>query len=274
MEISTDMLQRLYGEVLEEINGPLSATLHVPESDLLALGQTCGEDEERLRRCIKRRISGDPVAYILGYVEFRGQRFKVDRRTYITDPETSYLVDVVIEKAQEFYANTQRPPVILEVGLGCGSLSISVKKVLQEKARVAAVDIDAGALEVAKENMRNHGTDIEWYESDLFRSLPESFVPDILFGDPPWGNEKTMYDEDRPLEHYLTMPYLAVFPIGNCTAVHERIIRQVQERGWEASLLLNTGVLEDEHLGRLGRMTRGYTILRPTPTLSILYCKA
>ncbi len=41
---------------------------------------------------LKRRAENEPMAYILGYKDFMGRKFKVDRRVLIPRPETEILV--------------------------------------------------------------------------------------------------------------------------------------------------------------------------------------
>lgn len=104
------------------------------------------QDYKRLRRYLRRRQLGEPLEYILGYLTFREHTFFVDKRVYITDPELSYFVDAVINQAQQF-----ENPVIVECGIGCGSLSISVKKECPT-ARVIGLDLDSDAIELALRN--------------------------------------------------------------------------------------------------------------------------
>ena len=50
-------------------------------------------DREKLERVIKRRISGEPLQYLLGHQEFWSIDFKVDPRVLIPRPETELLVE-------------------------------------------------------------------------------------------------------------------------------------------------------------------------------------
>jgi len=195
----------------------------------------------------------------------------VDKRVYITDPEASFLVDAVIEQAKYLYAQKRQPPLVVEVGLGCGSLAISIKKEFPE-VRLIGLEIDPGAIEVAMHNIQVHLVDVMAIESDIFASLSPEFVPDIIYADPPWGDHTTMYDDERNAEYYSAMPRLAVYPIGGCAAAHEEILKQVRDRGWSAEILLNIGVMSDEHLSQLPNLAFKYTILKPAPGLRILHC--
>src|SRR5690606_34680828 len=47
---------------------------------------------------LKRRLSGEPIAYILGKREFYGMEFKMTPATLIPRPDTETLVEVALEK--------------------------------------------------------------------------------------------------------------------------------------------------------------------------------
>ena len=53
---------------------------------------------DELTRMAQRRMRGEPVAYIVGYKDFYGLRFKVNRRVLIPRPETEMVVDLVSAK--------------------------------------------------------------------------------------------------------------------------------------------------------------------------------
>ncbi len=268
MNMYNNQIERFIQEIKTECGIP---ELKIASKDVERFIHACGNDIERLRRYIKRRINGEPLEYILGYEEFRGNYFYVDRRAYITDPETSYLVDEVIECAKQMYDELLRPIYVLELGVGCGSLAISVKKELGNVVWVQGLDIDHAALELAHKNCEYHQVEIQLIESDLLRSYPQNMIPDILFGDPPWGDKNSIYDEERPWEHYQAMPPMSVLPIGGITQIHEQILKEVHDRKWTSQIFLNTGTLSETHLQRLGKLVSSYKILRPARDLTIFY---
>ncbi|NNE93992.1 MAG: methyltransferase [Verrucomicrobiales bacterium] len=173
----------------------------------------------------------------------------------------THLVDVVVDFGRDFAEKTGEPPVLLEFGVGCGSLSISVKKELPE-AQVIGVDLDSDAIAVARENAAFHHADVLLVESDLFSDLPPEIVPDIVFGDPPWGDDDCIYDDDRPASHYHAMPILSAFPSGGITGLHEAILSDIANRGWDCNVLLNLGILDGKPVERLASMTRESEVFR------------
>jgi methylase of polypeptide subunit release factors len=237
------------------------------------LRQALGADPRRLREAEARWTSGEPLPYVLGRLEFRGRTFAVDRRVYLTDPELNHLVDAVVRRGRELAATLDHPLLLVEFGLGCGSLAICVKAELPE-AVVIGLEIDAGALEVARINIARHGATVETLQSNGFAAWNRPENPDLIFGDPPWGDEATVYGDDRPISHYLAMPEGAVFPHeGGRTGAHAQILREARERGWRCEILLNAGVLTEDELRPLGRLADELTFLHPTPGLTLLHAR-
>ena len=70
----------------------------------------------QVSRIFKRRITGEPLQYILGSTEFMGLEFKVDQRALIPRPETEILVSSAIEKLRGKVVC----PKILDLGTGSG----------------------------------------------------------------------------------------------------------------------------------------------------------
>lgn len=109
---------------------------------------------EKIERDIQRRQNHEPIAYILGYKEFFGLKFKVTSSTLIPRPETEALV----EKTLEYIKNSKKDRLkILEVGTGSGCIPISIihdliKTNFQKNINITAIDISEDALQVAREN--------------------------------------------------------------------------------------------------------------------------
>ena len=156
-----------------------------------------------LAKMVKRRLAGEPVAYILGYKDFYGLRFKVSKDVLIPRPETEWLVDRalgVILKAgrpEESHKEILRRPApqddagsyrTLDLGTGSGCIAISLAKNLPEDGdhlpELYASDISGLALKVAKQNAKIHKVKIKFIASDLFRSIDGKF--DIIIANLPY----------------------------------------------------------------------------------------
>lgn len=260
------LIDPVLARIARELGGPAPAW--PPRGDLEALAGACGGDERRLKRWIKRRLAGEAVAHIIGWFEFRGLRLAIDKRAYVTDPELTHLVDAVLARARTLAA-----PLVADIGAGCGSLALAVKRALPA-ARVIGLDLDPDALALARRNAADLRLELTWVESDLFEDWPaELGPPDLVFGDPPWGDESTLYGPDRAAGHYRAMPPSAAFPLGGRAAAHGQILRALQERGWASEAWLNGGVLPPEELAAAVPAGADWEIVSPAPGLSLLRCR-
>lgn len=103
----------------------------------------------RYRAAVARRARAEPVAYITGTKEFAGVPFRVDRRVLVPRPDTEILVDVAVARlAPRGHAGRA-----VDVGTGSGAIAIALASACP-LALVHAVDIDPGALRVARANSR------------------------------------------------------------------------------------------------------------------------
>ncbi len=108
---------------------------------------------QAMRRGIQRVHSGEPVQYVLGEAGFRDQVLKVDKRALIPRPETELLVEAVLTCSPLWEAEH---PLIVDVGTGSGCIILSLAEAKPE-GRYVALDIDADALSLARENAEQVG---------------------------------------------------------------------------------------------------------------------
>ena len=113
-------------------------------------GEIVPDDQRaRFREFVKQRVSGMPVAYVVGKKEFYSLPLSVTRDTLIPRPETEHLVIAVLDAIKA--APTAAPHEVVDVGTGSGAVALAVAK-HAKTANVLAIDQSAGALEVARQN--------------------------------------------------------------------------------------------------------------------------
>lgn len=142
----------------------------------------------RFEAALERRVAGEPVAYIRGIREFHGLAFAVDPRGLIPRPETEALVDAAVaevmarlaRRAGEAGAGDPRggePIRVADVGTGSGAIAVSLAVELRKRrvamgrnVTIAATDISAEALDLARENAVGHAAadGMRFIEADLF----------------------------------------------------------------------------------------------------------
>jgi release factor glutamine methyltransferase len=129
----------------------------------------------------KRRISGEPLQYILGKCEFMGFEFKVDKRALIPRPETEILVEAALK---ELKIEADAVSKVLDLGTGTGCIAVLIAKLLP-KSIVWALDVSKDALELAQENASLNKVKIKFLCSDLFKEIRNNKF-DLIISNPPY----------------------------------------------------------------------------------------
>ncbi|EFY06970.1 peptide chain release factor N(5)-glutamine methyltransferase [Succinatimonas hippei] len=159
----------------------LMEVLHCPRSYLIT-----HDNEElkeraivRFRDLISRRSRGEPIAYILGYKEFWGLPFKVNRNVLIPRPDTELLVETALKFKQV--------KSVLDLGTGSGAIILSIKYERPD-INALACDISDAALQVAKENALSLGLDVTFFKSSWFSDIKNAKF-DLIVSNPPYIEE-------------------------------------------------------------------------------------
>ncbi len=200
------------------------------------------KEKEALEKLIQRRISGEPLQYILGHQEFWSIDFRVDPRVLIPRPETELLVDQSLEILSE--NSFKGVPSVLEIGTGSGAIAIALAKEMK-KIFLVATDISRDALVLAKENARSAGVQdrIEFVNGDLFgpfRRSKEKKPFDLILSNPPYLVRPEIGALAKEVKDY--EPILALDGGEDGLEFYRSMISQadlyLQEGGW---LLLEIG---------------------------------
>ena len=165
---------------------------------------------QRLDTIFERLINGEPVQYIAGHAWFYGLKFKVNHDVLIPRPETEELVEWILSDIKSLSKKNIR---ILDIGTGSGCIAVVLKKHLQDRAEVVAMDISPGALKVALDNSRILETTIEFWQRDFLKDgLSGLGHFDIIVSNPPYISKEVAGES---IIHKLKYePSEALFPIG------------------------------------------------------------
>jgi release factor glutamine methyltransferase len=141
------------------------------------------QEREQLRTLVGRALQHEPVQYLTSTAWFFSLPFFVDKRVLIPRPSTETLVQAALEHARTL----PEAPLLADVGTGSGCVAVSLLTNLPE-ARAIGTEIDASALEVAKQNAITHGVEsrIEFVEGESLAPLRDRAPLDILVSNPPY----------------------------------------------------------------------------------------
>ncbi len=170
---------------------------------------------------------GKPLQYVIGYVNFFGYKFKVNKNVLIPRFETEQLVETTLKYIEN---NFQKDVKILDIGCGSGVIGLTLKKKLP-KAQVDLLDISKEALDVAKENAKNLDLDVNFIHSDCFANVLDKY--DIIISNPPYiGLEEEIDSIVKENE-----PYIALYAGQEGLDIYKKILREIQNHVKEKYLI-------------------------------------
>ena len=138
------------------------------------------ENIELFKKEINSLANGKPLQYVIGNVNFYGNKFIINENVLIPRFETEELVENTIKYIkQNFNDNIS----ILDIGCGSGVIGLTLKKEFPN-SEIDLIDISKEALEVAKENAKALNLDVNFIESDLFENINKKY--DVIISNPPY----------------------------------------------------------------------------------------
>lgn len=147
-------------------------------------------DADRYRALLARRAAGEPAAYLTGRRGFWSFDLRVTPDTLIPRPETELLVELALARLP--VAADLR---LADLGTGSGAIALALAHE-RRRARVVAVDVSPGALEVARVNAVELGlANVEFRQGDWLVPLAgERF--DLIASNPPYIAEGDPHLDD------------------------------------------------------------------------------
>jgi release factor glutamine methyltransferase len=191
-----------------------------------------GPELKEYRSFIERRITHEPVAYILGEKEFMGLNFKLTPDVLIPRPETEILVETALSEIKGHQTKSVR---VLDVGTGSGAIAISIAHYCTE-CQITAIDISRAAIEVAKQNSEHQGVNnVEFLVLDAL-DLPVNTDEkyDFVLVNPPYIAEKERKELHTQITNY--EPGIALFSGKNGLQFYSGFIPKIpliiKKGGW------------------------------------------
>jgi release factor glutamine methyltransferase len=173
-------------------------------------------EERRILGLARRRLTFEPVAYILGSKEFYSLDFLVNRNVLIPRPETELLVDMAV-----YYARLNAS--VADIGTGSGAIAVALKRERPD-LDVHATDISAKALAVARKNAdRLLGKKkIRFHQGSLFEPLAGMRFQ-VIAVNPPYVDRKAAGSLQKDLSFE---PEVALFAARGGRVMVGRVIKK------------------------------------------------
>ncbi len=155
-----------------------SLTLGIPRSELSQERIVSPAESKKIASIVAERLTGRPLWYIIGDVDFCGCKIKVDERVLIPRPETEELAEIAIKAVEE-------GDKVLDMCTGSGCLAIAIAKGCAGKnISVTAADVSDAALMLAKENANLNSAVVHFVQTDLFENIRGRF--NLIVCNPPY----------------------------------------------------------------------------------------
>ena len=202
LRLSTDYLAQ-HGSTSPRLDAELllAHALGVRRLDLYLLYDRPLREPElgATRELIRRRASGEPVAYITGAREFYNRAFAVTPTVLIPRPETETLVEVALRRLRELLDASE--PAVADLGTGSGCIAVTLAAELPA-LRVTATDASGAALSVARSNATAHEVDprVTFLESDWARALTTPV--DVVVSNPPYVTSEELAATARDVRDF------------------------------------------------------------------------
>ncbi|MBV1693132.1 MAG: 50S ribosomal protein L3 N(5)-glutamine methyltransferase [Hyphomicrobiales bacterium] len=194
-------------DAVDEAAFLILAALKLPIDDVNPWLEARLTREERISvaRLIEQRVvTRKPAAYLLGEAWLGSYRFHVDERVIVP---RSFIAELMLADVEAFAIEAEAVSKVLDLCTGSGCLAILAAHVF-ETAVVDAVELDAGAIEVARRNVAEYRLEdrVRLHQGDLFTPLSPGRY-DLIIANPPYVTDASLaafppeHRAEPPLAH-------------------------------------------------------------------------
>jgi release factor glutamine methyltransferase len=138
------------------------------------------DDADQLRQWVTRRVAGEPLEHIVGWVEFGECRVNVAPGVFVPRQRSRLLATLAVDAAAR-----RREPLVVELCCGAGAIAQTIATRLPA-AKVFASDVDERAVACARTNLEP--LDATVVHGDLYAGLPRDLLGrvDVLAANAPY----------------------------------------------------------------------------------------
>lgn len=169
---------------------------------------------------LKRRLQGEPLAYLSGKVHFYHCLIEVNRSVLIPRPETEILVDKIVTdlKKQDLTGK-----ILWDLCCGSGCIGIALKKALPALS-VCLSDASEAAVYLAAHNAELNEVEASCLRGDLFAPF-QGMRTHYIVCNPPYISESEYATLDKEVKEY--EPRLALVAGASGLEFYERLAREL-----------------------------------------------
>lgn len=157
---------------------------------------------QKIDKMVERRISGEPLAYVLGEWDFYGIKLEINPAVLIPRNDTEVLVDWSAAVFKKFIG--EREFRFLDLGCGSGCIGIAIAK-LFPNARGVLMDVSASAVELAKSNVKKYEllNRLFCVPGDMLDKADSRIGKfDAIISNPPYITHEEMLELDASVRDY------------------------------------------------------------------------
>lgn len=180
----------------------LKYVYNINDNDWPLIAKEDVKDTDRYFDLVKRRETGEPIQYIIGFAYFYGRKFKVKNGVLIPRYDTETICNEAIKEAK---GKTKAQVLDMCAGSGCIGLTIALEAT---NSKVTLADIDPVCLKTIEENAKAlNAQNITIIYSNLFLCIDGLF--DIIAINPPYISEKEYIELENEVAGF--EPRLALY---------------------------------------------------------------
>ena len=163
---------------------------HLIGTDWVAGDEISPGVRRRFERLIERRVTGEPVPYIKGHVEFRGLELLARPGVFVPRDSSEELAEQAVRRLRR-----RRSPVAVDLATGSGPVALAIANEVKG-AEVYGTDLSEDAIRLARQNVRRLHLPVRFLLGDLFGALPRRIAGgvDVITLHPPYVGKRELRD--------------------------------------------------------------------------------
>lgn len=203
---------------------------------------------QTFQQLVEQRMTGVPVAHLVGQREFWSLPLRVNASTLIPRPDTEVLVEAALQLSLPAEAH------VLDLGTGTGAIALALKS-SRPQWQVSAVDRHLDAVLLAQHNAAELGLAIEVFQSDWFAAVTPNQAFHLIVANPPYIDAEDPHLQQGDVR-FEPLSALIAEQQGFADLAHivSTAPKFIQPQGW---LVLEHGWQQGEAV-RKAMLARGY----------------